>query len=444
GFEGATVDLQCELGSGVRDVVVQLPAVIAVAERLCSPAKPEPCAVAAIDPGAVTVLDANDLEIDFPVGGAGSPTTVVGTVSVQSSRMGLRWPGRLEEQLPELASFLAERDLKGNGIPKRSTLGWSALDTATVVICDHEQPASTRDLIALAEGLRDDSACGVPITIIGYHGEQYHSPHDCRYVELRGGKHEAEVAKALTRWISENAPQLVLAPATDFGREVAARLAAQLGVGLIGDAVELGFGQDGKVIAYKPVGSELQLAAVVSRSAIQIVTMKLGRGSRIGESSGILGSPQEVLTVPQTTRVTTLRTKTTEDLQELDNADIVLGVGQGVDPTDYALIYEYADRLGASIACTRKVADRGWMPRSRQIGVTGRSIAPAVYLGVATRGSFNHLVGLSGTGTILLINHDADAVANSEVDAVIVSDWKLALPRIVDVLVDQLQLHNDG
>ena len=442
-FEDEFVALHCELDSGTRELVVQLPAVIAVAERLCSPSKPSLESIESVGIDQVKVLDADRLGIDFPIGIDGSPTFVRGMTRVQQARSGLSWSGPLEEQIAKLSLFLEGRDLVGMDDPYSRSMGSSVSLSSIVVVCDHEQRAATEELIAFAKTLTAPGQSRV--TLIGFDDGQGQFSGGDFSIELRGSKHEADVAAVLAEWITVHPPELIIAPATGFGREVAARLAAALRVGLIGDALELEIVDGGKVVAYKPVGSELTMAAISTRSAVQIVTMKPGRVTRVADAQQFLSIPSDqIVAVPRRANIETMSRNITEDVRELDEARLVIGVGLGVDPNDYPFLYEQAARIGASVACTRKVADRGWMPRSRQIGVTGRSIAPALYLAVGTRGSFNHLVGVNGAGTILGINNDPAAVLTAATDAVVVSDWKLALPRIVELVAGLVGLGMDG
>ena len=432
-LEDGFVALRCELDSGTRELVVQLPAVVAVAERLCSPSKPSVEEIESVGVERVKVLDVDALGIDFPIGIDGSPTFVRGMTRVQQARSGLVWPGPLEEQIAKLSVFLEGRDLTGKSEPYSRSMDSSASLSSVVVVCDHEQRAASEELIAFVNRLGDPGRSRV--TVIGFDdGRGPFSGGDLN-IELRGSRHEADVAAVLAEWITANHPELVIAPATGFGREVAARLAAALRVGLIGDALELEIVDGGKIVAYKPVGSELTMAAISTRSAVQVVTMKPGRAAMATDASQIMSVPSDqVVAVPRRVNIETIARSVTDDVRELDEARLVIGVGLGVDPSDYPFLHEQAARIGASVACTRKVADRGWMPRSRQIGVTGRSIAPVLYLAVATRGSFNHLVGVNGAGTILGINNDPATVSTKAIDAVVVSDWKLALPRIVELV----------
>ena len=95
--------------------------------------------------------------------------------------------------------------------------------------------------------------------------------------------------------------------------------------------------------------------------------------------------------------------------------------------------------LGAELAATRKVTDNGWAPRSRQVGITGRSIAPRLYVALGLSGKFNHMVGVRSAGTILAINHDPDAPVFTHCDVGIVGDWHVVVPALASALRNQVR-----
>jgi electron transfer flavoprotein alpha subunit len=112
-----------------------------------------------------------------------------------------------------------------------------------------------------------------------------------------------------------------------------------------------------------------------------------------------------------------------DDLDALAEARVVVGVGVGgIRPEDYPLLDPLLHVLGAELGATRKVTDQGWMPRARQIGITGRTIAPRLYVALGTSGKFNHLVGVRRAGTILVVNRDPDALAFDAADIGVVGD----------------------
>jgi electron transfer flavoprotein alpha subunit len=133
-------------------------------------------------------------------------------------------------------------------------------------------------------------------------------------------------------------------------------------------------------------------------------------------------------------RVRLLGEQRNDDVETLARAEVVIGVGTGVAPDEYAQLGPLAALLGAELAATRKVTDRGWAPRSRQVGLTGRSIAPRLYVALGLSGKFNHLVGVRAAGTILAVNGDRDARVFGHCDVGIVGDWHEVVPLLCEAL----------
>jgi electron transfer flavoprotein alpha subunit len=105
-----------------------------------------------------------------------------------------------------------------------------------------------------------------------------------------------------------------------------------------------------------------------------------------------------------------------------------------VAPEEYALLSPLTALLGAELGATRKVTDRGWAPRSRQVGITGRSIAPRLYVALGVSGKFNHMVGVRAAGTIMAINPDPTAPVFTHCDIGVVGDWHEVVPVLEDAL----------
>jgi electron transfer flavoprotein alpha subunit len=255
---------------------------------------------------------------------------------------------------------------------------------------------------------------------------------------------EEDVAGALARWVEAGprVPWAVLAGSTAWGREVGARAAAALGAGLTGDAVDLAVEPAGhpgreavgegerRLVAWKPAFGGGLVAAIRARSAVQMVTVR----------PGVLPTDQprfpglvlpEVVEVEPRRRVVVHGIRHEGDVDELLRAEAVVGVGQGVDPEAYPELDPLLDVLGARLGATRKVTDRGWLPHARQIGVTGLSIAPRLYVALGLSGTLNHLVGVRGAGTVVAVNPDPDAPVHAAADVGIVADWRVAVPVLV-------------
>jgi electron transfer flavoprotein alpha subunit len=109
-------------------------------------------------------------------------------------------------------------------------------------------------------------------------------------------------------------------------------------------------------------------------------------------------------------------------------------VGRGVAPDEYVQLESLRRVLGAELAATRKVTDVGWLPHARQLGITGRSIAPQLYVAIGMSGKFNHLVGVRRAKRILAINSDPDALIFAGADVGIVGDWREVVPVLAATL----------
>ena len=115
----------------------------------------------------------------------------------------------------------------------------------------------------------------------------------------------------------------------------------------------------------------------------------------------------------------------------LDHAEIVVGVGMGIGGAEnLPRVQELASILGAAVGGTRKVVDAGWLPRQVQIGLTGRTIAPRLYVALGVSGKFNHMVGIQQAGLVLAINNNPNAEIFQQCDYGIVSDWAVAAPAL--------------
>jgi electron transfer flavoprotein alpha subunit len=186
-------------------------------------------------------------------------------------------------------------------------------------------------------------------------------------------------------------------------------------------------------VAWKPAFGGQVLAAITARSAIQMVTVR----------PGVLDMPSPVpcaaptvisRTVVPRSRVAIHGVHAYDELEDLAAASCVIGVGRGVEPDQYHLLDRLRRVLGAELGATRKVTDQGWLPHSRQIGITGRTIAPRLYIAIGTSGKFNHLVGVRRAGRVLAINSDPDAAVFAAVDVGIVGDWRAVVAELAAAL----------
>jgi electron transfer flavoprotein alpha subunit len=244
-----------------------------------------------------------------------------------------------------------------------------------------------------------------------------------------------DVGRAVADWAGQAGPWAVLAPSTAWGREVAGRAAARLGAGLTGDAVGLDVA-DGRLVAWKPAFGGQVVAAITASSAVQMATIRPGMLPRRAPRPD--GAATTRMAVAARGRVRIHAASRDDDTNTLAEAAVVVGVGGGLTPADYGDLQALLDVLGAELGATRKVTDEGWQPHARQIGITGRSIAPNLYVAVALSGQFNHMVGVRSAGTILAVNDDPTMPVFAAADVGIVGDWRAVVPVLAAELRSRL------
>ncbi len=186
------------------------------------------------------------------------------------------------------------------------------------------------------------------------------------------------------------------------------------------------------LVAAKPAFAGALVADITCRSATQMATVRPG----VLPAASLLARDVPVVTrtLGRRGRVRVLSDRRDDDVETLARAAVVVGVGTGVAPEDYGELAPLAALLGAELAATRKVTDKGWAPRARQVGITGRSLAPRLYVAVGLSGKFNHMVGVRAAGTVLAVNADRGAPVFEHCDVGIVGDWHEVVPLLHSAL----------
>lgn len=455
------VEARCELDDGWRTVRLRLPAVLSAAERLTEPCKVPPEGRAEVAARRIRTVSAAELG-PGPWGEAGSPTSVGRIRTLDVDRRRIRLDGPVADQVAEVVELLARWGVLGRGeaasgargqrgpvrddnesaepdpddveaLPENAAPGGGG--PVVAVVAEPGRSRCTRELLGEAAHLA--RIAGGEVVAVGSEpgaAAQLASWGADRVVRLDGVSVEEDVAAALAQWAAAT-PQLwaVLAPGTLWGREVAGRVAARLGAGLTGDAV--GFGvEDGRLVSWKPAFGGRLVAAITTSSPVQLATVRPGvmplRRARSADAS----VPVERRAAASRGRVEVIEAGRDDDVEMLLAARRVVCVGQGVPSADYDELTPLLHALGAELGATRKVTDKGWLPRARQIGITGHSVAPALLVVLGASGKFNHMVGSRGAGTVVAVNTDPDAPVFASADVGIVGDWR----EVVKLLTDRL------
>ncbi len=256
------------------------------------------------------------------------------------------------------------------------------------------------------------------------------------------------VADSLSEAIAADPPYAVLFAATADGRDLAARIAARQGLGLTGDAIDLEINDAGQLVQLKPALGGNVVAPILSKTLPNLVTLRPGVLTPAAPEDGARSIRIDAIApaAPSGEDVTLVSEHLSEEhgALELTSAEVVIGVGMGVTEEGVPAVQEFASAIGGSICTTRNVVHSGWLPHHVQVGISGRTIAPQVYLAVGIRGAFNHTVGIQKAGVILAINRNHRAAIFRAADYGIVGDWNEYLPPLVEAIKPVLAEHGLG
>ncbi|HEY7035847.1 MAG TPA: electron transfer flavoprotein subunit alpha/FixB family protein [Thermomicrobiales bacterium] len=235
--------------------------------------------------------------------------------------------------------------------------------------------------------------------------------------------------------IRDRAPAAVLVPATTAGIEYGPRVAARLGVGLAADCI--GFSvEGGALVAVRPIlGGRVQTAVKLGQSKPQMATVRLGSFEPATPGDG--GPEPETIAVTLSDsdlgiKVTGVADKQAAGGVALEEASVIVGGGRGLkEPKNFELVEQLAAALGGAVAATRAVTDAGWRPHHEQVGQTGRTVSPRLYIAVGVSGAVQHLVGIQGSDYVVAINRDPDAPIFKIATFGIVGDLFEVVPAII-------------
>jgi electron transfer flavoprotein alpha subunit len=254
--------------------------------------------------------------------------------------------------------------------------------------------------------------------------------------DLAGALPGVPVAAAIQALVESGAPDALLIPTSYDGRDIAGRLSARLDLPVLTNVT--GISDDGGIVTEHPVfGGSLTVKAKFTGTGPGIVVVRAK--SFVAEASG--GPAATVVAAPAgDTGATGSAVIATSHVEErtgpkLEEATVVVSGGRGLGEAGaYAMIEELAKLLNGAAGASRAIVDAGWVPYSHQVGQTGKTVKPAVYLACGISGATQHMVGMKGSKNIVAINKDADAPIFQIADLGIVGDVHKVLPALIDAL----------
>ncbi|NLE94535.1 MAG: electron transfer flavoprotein subunit alpha/FixB family protein [Dehalococcoidia bacterium] len=271
------------------------------------------------------------------------------------------------------------------------------------------------------------SDMGSEINELFYYGAQkvYYFDHPVlRDFDLLNYKHN------IARLVNEVKPETLLVGATHLGRSLAPRIAAAIGTGLTADCTSLEVGDEGNLVQIRPAFSGNIFAHIRTTTRPQMATVRYKvmqklprdagkRGELIRKDAEIIDSVLKIVDKQSTGGV------------NIADADVIVCGGRGLKgAADFALLEDLAGALGGVVGCTRPVVDDGWMGKEHQVGFSGNTVKPKLYVAVGVSGSPQHLAGMRDSDVIVAINADPSAPIFKLADYGIVGDLYEVIPKL--------------
>lgn len=249
----------------------------------------------------------------------------------------------------------------------------------------------------------------------------------------------------LCELIRRHKPSIVLFGATINGRDLAPRVAAILRTGLTADCTGLTI-EDRQLAQTRPAFGGNIMAKIFTRTRPQIATVrpnvfKIEKSPRPGKKEPEVErvNAGEIMGTPQVRSIESVK-EVLESAKKIEEAEIIVSAGRGIGrKEELRLIYPLADVLRAAVGGSRAVVDVGWLPHQQQVGQTGKTVAPKLYVAVGISGAIQHLVGMQTSDVIVAINKDSEAPIFKVADVGVVGDLFEIIPPLVEELKKVLE-----
>ncbi len=234
-----------------------------------------------------------------------------------------------------------------------------------------------------------------------------------------------ETLRLLLEVIDKESPQLIVLSHSSYGWDLAPRIALALQVGQISEVVDY----QGDAMVVPACNSKLR-RVVQAQSEVTVVTLQAGAFSLVDEPTGV--PTVEKLSAQAETKVEFIGYEEAEEGGvDLSKAEVIVSAGRGIGkPENLAIVEALAKVLGGEYGASRPVVDSDWAEHSRQVGTTGQTVAPKLYIACGISGAIQHLAGMKKSEFIVAINTDRDAPIGEVADVLVVADLKQFLPAL--------------
>ena len=297
---------------------------------------------------------------------------------------------------------------------------------------------SSLEAVSLASKLADENGLEKEIVIIG--NEIANLPDTSKYgiekITLFKNKDlenysSTAYTEILSNYINENAFDIILFSNTSLGKDLAPRISVKTEAGIIVDCTELKFSH-GDISATRPVYAGKAFVEVKLNTQRQIFTLRpnVFKAAQVQNPNEAQINSVDVNSPNLKSRVTGY--KKSEGKLDVAEAEIIVSGGRGMKgPENFKLIEELAESLNAAVGASRAVVDAGWRPHGEQVGQTGKTVSPSLYIACGISGAIQHMAGMSSAKYIVAINKDKDAPIFSIADYGIAGDLFEVLPILI-------------
>ena len=277
----------------------------------------------------------------------------------------------------------------------------------------------------IAQAVQDASDYGADMVIV-VEGPEYRQYTTDAYVD------------AFLHLIEKYGPASILIGATPDGRDLGPRVACRLGTGLTADCTSLAYdAETGNIEWTRPAfGGNLMATIVCGETRPQMGTVRPGvfkKEKAEGNTAQVIHEDYHVPAEKIREEVLKVIREAAAELVDLEGAEIIVSGGRGVGgPEGFAPVKALADVLGGAVGASRAAVDAGWISHAHQVGQTGKTVAPKIYIACGISGAIQHQAGMSGSDCIIAINKDPDAAIFDIADYGIVGDLFLVLPALTE------------
>ncbi len=303
----------------------------------------------------------------------------------------------------------------------------------------------TFELLTAAKRLSGELGCKVALVIIGQDNKKYFEEFNKYGAEIiyniedssfthYDTQNYAQILIALTK---KYKPEAILYPSTYMGRDLAPRVASKLGCGLTADCTALSV-KEGVLVQSRPAfGGNIMADIICPNTRPQMATVRPNILPKIEvlQKADLKIIEEHFRAVPSKVRLIKTQKEETSEVLKLEEADIVVAIGRGVkDQKTFALIKELTSKLGGALGATRPVIESGLLPKNHQIGQSGVSIKPKIYISFGVSGALQHTIGMASSDLIISVSKDSAAPIFNICQYGFVGDAEKIVPKILEAI----------